>query len=235
MKKPINTDLDRLNITGQKDPQWLYSGASGRNKDVVNNLEHFNNAIGEYDYIAPLEYGYRELPTGGPTGASVYKPVELTQADYGRMGGDTSIFNLGSGEFWDDLFRNAGKSAEADMLAQGYVGNRSIYEENLAQQKLMKTPKSAQESTAGFKPKAGSWLSGAFTSLAGAASKLVSGATSGAGNAVTDNTVQQGGAASGGGNSDSGGGKALLIAGGIGLAVMAIIGTVIIVKSRANK
>ncbi len=234
MKKPINTDLDRLNITGQKDPNWLYSGASGKNKDIVNNLEHFNNAIGDYEEIAPLEYGYRELPTGGPTGASVYKPVELTQADYGRMGGDTSIFNLGSGEFWDDLFRNAGKSAEADMLAQGDVVGRKISEENLAQQRLLPTPRSAQESTAGFKPKAGSWLSGAFSSLAGVASKLVAGATSGASNAVTDNTAQQGSAGASSGSSGSNN-TGWLIAGGIGLAAMAIIGTIIIVKSKAKK
>lgn len=235
MKKPINTDLDRLNITGQKDQDWLYSGASVKNKNVVNDLEHFNNAIGDYEEIAPLELrGLNQFETGGPTGASVYTPVELNTADYGRMGGDTSIFNLGSGEFWDDLFRGAGKSAEADILAQGYVSNRSISEENRAQQKLLPTPKSAQESTAGFKPKAGSWLTGAFTSLAGAASKLVAGATSGASNAVTDNTAQQGSVGAGSGSSGSNN-TGWLIAGGIGLAAMAIIGTIIIVKSKAKK
>jgi len=234
MKKPINTDLDRLNITGQKDPDWLYSGASGKNKDVVNNLEHLN-AIGDYDYIAPLETGYRELPTGGPTGASVYKPVELTQADYGRMGGDTSIFNLGSGEFWDDLFRNAGKSAEADMLAQGDVVGRKISEENLAQQKLLPTPRSAQESTAGFKPKAGSWLSGALASVSGAAAKMLSGIGSGGSNAVAGDAMQQGYAGSGANNAAPDNSKAWVIAGSIGLVLMATIGTIIIVKSRAKK
>lgn len=228
MKKPINTDLDRLNITGQKDPDWLYSGASGRNKDVVNNLEHFNNAIGDYEEIAPLElHGLVQFETGGPTGATPYTPTQRSEE---------SFFGTGwLNEFFSDMERNAGKSAEADMRAMGLIGAGSIKPENLAQQKLLPTPRSAQESTAGFKPKAGSWLSGALTSAANVASKLISGATAGAGNAVTDNTVQQGGAASGAGNTDSGSGKALLIAGGIGLAVMAIIGTVIIVKSRANK
>lgn len=227
MKKPINTDLDRLNITGQKDPNWLYSGASGKNKDIVNNLEHFNNAIGDYEEIAPLElHGLVEFNTGGATGATPYTPKEIDIESYFGTGWLDELFS--------DSQRIAGKSAEEDMLAQGYVSNRSISEENLAQQKLLPTPRSAQESTAGFKPKAGSWLTGAFTSLAGAASKLVAGATSGASNAVTDNTAQQGSAGSGSGSAGSNN-TGWLIAGGVGLAAMAIIGTIIIVKSKAKK
>ena len=228
MKKTINTDLDRLNITGQKDPNWLYSGASGKNKDIVNNLEHFNNAIGDYEEIAPLElHGLVEFNTGGATGATPYTPTQRSEESF-----------FGTGGWFDELFsdieRNAGKSAEEDMRAMGLIGAGAIKSENLAQQKLLPTPRSAQESTAGFKPKAGSWLTGAFTSLAGAASKLVAGATSGASNAVTDNTAQQGSAGSGSGSAGSNN-TGWLIAGGIGLAAMAIIGTIIIVKSKAKK
>jgi len=235
MRKAINTKLDRLNITGQKDPDWLYSGAGGKNKDVVNDLEHLN-AIGEYDYIAPVELrGLNEFETGGPDGANVYRPVELDTADYGRMGGDTSIFDFGSGEFWDDLFRGAGKSAEQGMSDMGLTGAGAIGSDNYAKQ-LMKTPKSAQEITKNYKPKAlsGNWLSGMLTSAASAASKLVSGGASGGSGAGGDDAAQQAGTGEGASGSGSNG-RAWLIAGGIGLVVMGIIGTVIIVKSRAKK
>lgn len=231
MHKPINTKLDRLNITGQKDPYWLYSGASGQKKEIVNDLE-FVNAIGEHESISRLDvYGvdYGQLPTfetGGPTGATPYVPKQIDS---------DSFFGTGwLDEFFSDMQREAGKSAERDQYEMGLIGNKGIGSDNLAAQKLLPTPRSAQESTAGFKPKAGSWLSGAFTSLAGAASKLVAGATSGASNAVTDNTAQQGSAGAGTGSTGSNN-TGWLIAGGVGLAAMAIIGTIIIVKSKAKK
>lgn len=214
MKKPINTNLDRLSITGQKDPDWLYSVAGRRNKKPVNDLEHLN-AIGEPEYIAPIElHGLKEFETGKPW--ETYKPTEITMPDFSEM--------------WDDMFRNAGKTAEKDLLEMGHIGGGSIDESKLSK-KLMPTPKTAKEITdkVKVKPLSGSWLGGMLNTVSGVAAKLVSGSASGASGASNEEAAQQGGGSSEGnaGSSNTG----WLIAGGIGLAAMAIIGTIIIVKS----